>query len=70
MRQRTHPSGSNHWTRQPGVERAPWAKLDPKQITALCADYAAGISPTVLARDYRIGRATVYRYLRTAGLIG
>jgi len=65
-----HPSGDSHWTRQPGVERAPWGKLEEEKIAVLCARYQAGETQSDLARTYRIGRTTVWRYLRRAGLIG
>lgn len=70
MRRNYHPSGDQHWTRQPGVIRQPWAKLLPEQIELLCARYEAGETQTALAQDFRVGRTTVWRYLRREGLIG
>jgi hypothetical protein len=64
-----HPSGDDHWTRQPGVKREPWGKLKPTQIDALCARYQAGETPTNLSAFYGIARPTVYRYLRARGLL-
>lgn len=37
--------------------------LSARQAAAVRRDYEAGASPTVLARDYKVGRSTIYRAL-------
>ena len=69
MKRNFHPSGDNHWTRQPGVERTPWGKLTPDRIDALCACHRYGVPPGELSRIFHVSRPTVYRYLRRRGLI-
>jgi len=70
LKRNFHPAGDQHWTRQPGVARAPWAKLGEETIAALVIRYQAGETPTELSRRYRIARRTVYRYLRRASAFG
>lgn len=63
------PSGNDHWTRQPGVKRRRWKKFRPADRTELIDRFLAGESQSALARDLRIGRTTVWRYLREQGLV-
>lgn len=64
-----HPSGDRHWTRARPELRRPWAKLQPRQIEQLCALYKMGSSQSHLARRYKIGRTTVWRYLKARNLL-
>lgn len=63
------PSGDQHWTRAHPEYRRPWAKLHPEQLDALIARFQQGESQSELARVYRVGRTTVWRYLKARGLI-
>lgn len=69
LKRNSHPAGNAHWTRQPGVQRAPWGKLKPEKRAELTRRYLAGESQGALASEYRIGRTTVWRYLRKQGLV-
>jgi DNA invertase Pin-like site-specific DNA recombinase len=70
MHRSYHPSGDQHWTRAHPEYRQPWAKLRHRQIEQLCTRFQAGESQSALARAYKIGRTTVWRYLKARGLIG
>lgn len=70
MKSIPHPSGDRHWTRLHPEYRQPWAKLHPEQIDDLCRRFQDGESQSALARQFRVGRTTVWRYLRARGLIG
>lgn len=62
-------AGDNHWTRRAPELRQPWAKLEASQIDDLCSLFLGGASQSWLARRYKIGRTTVWRYLRSRGLL-
>jgi len=60
-----HPSGDRHWTRQPGVVRAHWGKLDPDRQIALYQEFLHNRPcKTWLARKYGVSRTTVWRYIK------
>ena len=69
LKRNFHPSGDLHWTRQPGVVREPWGKLPPAKRAELIERVKAGERADDLAREYRIGRTTAWRYLRREGLV-
>jgi DNA invertase Pin-like site-specific DNA recombinase len=61
------PAGDQHWTRVHPEYRRPWAKLHPEQLAELMRRAKAGESQASLAREFRIGRTTVWRYLKSRG---
>jgi len=63
------PSGDAHWTRARPELLPSWTKLKPAKRAELIARFKAGERADDLAREYRIGRTTAWRYLRKAGLI-
>jgi DNA invertase Pin-like site-specific DNA recombinase len=69
IRRGTRPSGDAHWTRARPELLPSWKKLKPDQRAELTRRFLAGESESALARDYRIGRTTVWRYLRAQGLV-
>lgn len=65
----TRPSGDRHWTRARPELLPSWKKLKSEQRAELTRRFLSGENESALARDYRIGRTTVWRYLRAQGLI-
>jgi transcriptional regulator of acetoin/glycerol metabolism len=70
-----HPSGDLHWTRQrPDLIKrgadSHAAKLSSADVEALCEHFKA-YRPTQswLARKFGVTRVTVWRHLKTAGLV-
>lgn len=61
--------GNAHWTRARPELLPSWKKLKPAQRAELTRRFLAGESESALARAYRIGRTTVWRYLRMEGLV-
>lgn len=49
-----------------GAYRGRAGSLSPAQVTELPERVEAGVSKTVLAKDYGVSRETVYAYLRAA----
>lgn len=68
-RKPARPKGDDHWTRRRPDLRRPWAKLSPDQLDDLVARFRAGESQSALARSFRIGRTTVWRYLKQRELV-
>ena len=50
--------------KQKGIYKGRTAALNPEQITELCQKVASGISKSKVARDYKVCRETLYKYLR------
>lgn len=56
------PSGDNHWTRARPELRTPWTKLGKRRMAEFYRRLDAGESQSSLARAFRIGRTTAWRY--------
>ncbi len=69
IRRNYHPSGDQHWTRARPELLPKWKKLKPDKRAELTRRFLAGEHPEILAQTYRIGRTTVWRYLRAQGLV-
>ena len=69
MRRSYHPSGDQHWTRARPELLPSWKKLKPEKRAELTQRVLAGENKNDLALEYRIGRTTIWRYLREEGLV-
>jgi len=68
--QPTRQRGDLHWTRRRPDLLPSWKKLKPETIDALCQEFIRNRPPkTWLAKKYGVSRTSVWRYLRTRGVL-